>query len=428
MPEAVRIEKIVAGGVGLGRLSDGRVVFVPRTAPSDLAQVEVIEEHRTWTRGRLLDVRGPGPERVDPPCPYYEVCGSCQLQHLSYAAQLDAKAGIITDALRRLGGVAIEEPEVIGSPRQLEYRNRVTFVLLREDVVAAGYHTLHDPEAILDVERCPLAEPAINAAWAALRGAWGTDAERLPGGAELRLTLRATAGGKVGLAIEGGEGYGDVEALLESIPDLESIWGLDVHGEPEWYAGRRALKDTWWGHELRLAGLSFVQVNREAAGLLEEYVRAQCGQVAGRRIIDAYCGFGTRALDLAWEGARVVGIDADEHAIAVAHAAAVESAAPARFVAESVEGVLANELPADVVLLNPPRRGLEPQVIEALLERPTSRIVYVSCDPATLARDLSGLVQGFTLREVKGFDLFPQTSHVETVVTLDRVAGEGASG
>jgi 23S rRNA (uracil1939-C5)-methyltransferase len=162
-------------------------------------------------------------------------------------------------------------------------------------------------------------------------------------------------------------------------------------------------------------------VNRRVAETLDAYVREQLHPVAGKRMIDAYCGFGLRSLELAWQGARVVGIDTDEDAIASATEAAAESGASARFVPASVEDVMAWELPADLVALNPPRRGVGKAVVQALLSDPPARIVYISCDPATLARDLKALSSRFELASIRGFDMFPQTAHVEAVVTLDRV-------
>jgi 23S rRNA (uracil1939-C5)-methyltransferase len=421
--QTLQIEAIVSGGDGLARLADGRVVFVPRTAPGDRVEVEILQEHRQWARGRAVRIVEAGPQRVEPPCPYYRACGGCQLQHLRYDAQREAKATIVADSVRRLGGIEIDAPEVAPSPSPFEYRNRVTFVLRRHGAnVVAGFHGLEQPAEIVDVENCPLALRAINEAWRALRATWGAGAENLPKGDELRLTLRATEDGTVGLAIEDGVGKGEPEALLASVDGLAAIWALDPNGEPAWWAGEAMLADRWGSHRVQVAGTSFLQVNREVAMALDAYVAEGCGEVAGLRVMDAYCGFGRRALDLAWAGARVVGIDADPHGIAMAQGEAVESGASARFVAGSVEDTLASELPADLVLLNPPRRGVHRGVVGALLHEPPERIIYVSCDPATLARDLKELGQKYELGAARAFDMFPQTAHVETVVTLNKSA------
>lgn len=422
-PAAVTIDAIVAGGDGLARAADGRVVFVPRTAPGERVEVEYSEEHRRWARARLRRIIEPGPARREPPCPHYAVCGGCQLQHIDYTTQREAKAEIIVDALRRLGGISVQPPEVESSALQLGYRNRVTFLIRRAGAkVLAGFHSFPNPATIVDIDACPLAESAINRAWASLRAAWGPLAERLPSGGELRLTLRSTSEGEVGLAVEGGEGDGDgqPDALLGAVEGLASIWRLDRNGEADWYVGKATLADRWGEQTLRLAGTSFVQVNRDVAAKLETYVRQQVGEPSGLRVVDVYCGFGRRALQLAWAGARLVGIDSDLHAIAMANSAAAESGAPARFVAAPAAAALPHELPAQLVILNPPRRGVEKRVVEALLRKPPARIIYVSCDPATLARDVKALSGTFGITACRAFDMFPQTAHVESVVTLER--------
>jgi len=358
------------------------------------------------------------------------------LQHLEYGAQLRAKAAIVADSLKRLGHLGVGRLDEFPSPREFEYRNRVSFVLRRTYAgVLAGYHAVDSPDEIVDVERCLLAESSIQEVWRALRASWGPGASQLPMAHELRLTLRAASDGRVGLAIEGGRGSGETARTLLEAAGLAAIWSLDEKGRVTWHAGEEVLSERWGRHHVPLAGTAFLQVNREAARHLETYARKQCGGVAGRRVVDAYCGFGLRALGLAEDGATVVGIDTDQHAIAAAQGVArvldggmsgmpggegVPAHDKARFLAAPVERALAGELPADVVILNPPRRGIARAVVQALLRQPPERIVYVSCNPATLARDLGALGSHFALAACRAFDLFPQTAHVETVATLTR--------
>ncbi len=411
----------MAGGHGLARRPDRPVVFVPRTAPGERVEVEYVEERRQWARARTLKVVEASPERREPVCPHFDVCGGCQLQHLRYEAQLSAKSGIIADALRRLGGQQVDRPDVVPALAEFEYRNRVTFRLKRTRAgVVAGFHAFGDPRKINDIDRCPLAEPSVNRVWEGLRASWGPEAERLPPARELRLTLRASTDGAVGLAIEGAEGRGDPEHLMEQVENLAAIWSLGPDGMIDWHEGPAELPDRWDGHELLLAGKAFVQVNRGVAAQLDAYVIEQCGDVAGARVIDAYCGFGLRTIELTINGARASGIDSDAYAIAAAQGLAVESAAEVRFVPDDVEEGLPRLLPADLVILNPPRRGISVAVVEALLAEPPPAIVYVSCDPATLARDVADLSSIFELVACRGFDMFPQTAHVETVATLTR--------
>ncbi|MHC4093279.1 MAG: class I SAM-dependent RNA methyltransferase [Planctomycetota bacterium] len=420
-PQILDIDAIVAGGDGLARQADGPVIFVPRTVPGERVEVEIVEQRRQFARGRALRILESSPSRRDPICPHYSLCGGCQLQHIEYDSQLAAKAGVIAESLRRLGGIEVEPPTVVPSGSEFEYRNRITLVLRRTgDGVVAGYHALESPGEIVDIDHCPLAEPALNRVWAGLRANWGGDAEQLPPGAELRMTLRAGSDGRVGLAIEGAEGRGAPDALLDSVDGLASIWSLGPDGTFDWHVGSAALTDRWGETELQLAGTAFVQVNREVATKLEQHVRALCGDVSGLAVVDAYCGYGLRTVDLAVAGADAVGIDSNHGAIAAAESAAIEFGASTRFVAAPVEAALHSELPADLVILNPPRRGVASRVVETLLADPPARIIYVSCNPATLARDAKLLSARFRVEACRGFDMFPQTAHVESVLMLVR--------
>lgn len=417
--QEVEITGIAAGGAGVGRLQDGRAVFVHRTAPGETAVVRVVQARKRWARADLLRVLQPAPERRDAPCAYYARCGGCTLEHLEYPAQLAVKARIVADALRRIGKLEVETPEVVGSPTEFRYRNRVAFRLRRlgGGRVIAGFHELSRPDRILDIgASCLLPEPAIARAWSRLRDNWGGDACRLPAGEELRLTLRGTAEGAVALLVEGGYGNGRPMELMAAVPELVAIWhapgGAD--GPLRRLAGAELLTDRWMDEDLSLSGAAFMQVNRGAAALLEEYVASLVAAAPETTIVDGYCGVGVRARRFARAGATVVGIEMDEAAIQEAERTAVPGT---RFVAARVEDALAEHLPADLVLLNPPRGGVETGVAEALKTRRVPRIVYVSCDPATLARDLAAL-DGYEIVSIRCFDLFPQTAHVETVVEL----------
>ena len=416
----VRIDSIAAGGEGVGRLADGRVAFVHRTAPGDVVQIELTERKERWTRGRLLRVLEPSPERREAPCPYYARCGGCTLEHMAYDAQLGAKARIVADALTRIGGLSVETPEVVPSPTEFRYRNRVSFALRRAEHgrVLAGFHALGEPGEIVDMDgACLLPEEPIARVWDALRREWGPDAQRLPSGATLRLTLRANAAGEVSLLVEGGFGPGRPDELVARVPGLVSVWHRPREAAAELIAGAPGLPETWGDETVELSGAAFLQVNRGAAALLEAHVAALAGDVAGLRVVDAYCGVGFHARRFARAGAEVVGIELDPQAVDEATRAAPEGA---RFVEGPVEELIRAELPADLVILNPPRAGVHVDVADALVQAPVERIVYVSCNPATLARDLKRMGGAYRLESVRSFDLFPQTAHVETVVLLSR--------
>jgi 23S rRNA (uracil1939-C5)-methyltransferase len=414
----LRISGIAAGGAGVGRDAGGRAVFVHRTAPGELVRARLIEEKPRWARAGLERVLESSPDRRDAPCRFYARCGGCTLEHLSYEAQLSAKAVIVVDALARIGGIAIDPPAVVASPAELRYRNRVSFSLvrLRDGSVRAGFHELERPDRVLDIdETCLMPEPAVAGAWGELRRVWGRGASRLPSGTRLRLTLRATAAGRTSLLVQGGYSAGRPDELLVRVASLDSIWHQPQPADvPVLLAGASALSESWQGEELSLGGAMFLQVNRGAAALLDEHVMQLAGDVSGRTVVDAYCGVGLHARRLARLGARVRGIELDAQAVQEA-----QRCAPAAvFTAARVEDALPAALPADLVVLNPPRAGVSAEGVAALLAEPPSRIIYISCDPATLARDLKRLAPTFRVRSIRCFDLFPQTAHIESVVEL----------
>jgi 23S rRNA (uracil1939-C5)-methyltransferase len=415
----IRIESIAAGGAGIGRAPDGRAVFVHRTAPGELIDARLLEEKGRWARGELVAIHEPAAARRTAPCSYYARCGGCTLEHLEYDAQLDAKARIVADALQRLGGVSVAPPEVVASPAEFRYRNRVSFTLVRLNTgqVLAGFHELNRPDRVLDIDdACLMPEAAVADAWSAIRRHWGAKAGRLPSGLRLRLTVRAVASGRTALLVQGGFGPGRPDELLQRVPMLHAIWHQPRPDSPSvLLAGDAQLEEAWQDEALSLGGAVFLQVNRQAAVLLEDHVMTVAGDIEGRSIVDAYCGVGLHARRMARRGAQVTGIELDEQAVDEARRAVPG----ARFIADRVESALPTVLPADLVVLNPPRTGLAQEVTDALLATPPPRIIYVSCDPATLARDVRRLAPAYALRSIRCFDLFPQTAHVETVAELE---------
>ena len=421
MAEVVDITGIAAGGAGVGRLADGRAVFVQRTAPGDRARVDLIEKKKTFARGVLRSLEKEGAGRRVAPCPHYDRCGGCTLEHLEYSAQLSAKAGLVYDALTRIGKLDIQRPEVIGSPNEFRYRNRVSFTLARIGPrVIAGFHELDKPGRVLDIGGdCLLPEEPVALAWDQLRHAWGNQASKLPSGPRLRLTLRASAEGAVSLVVEGGYSRGQPEALLEAAPLIQSVWHRPRNDAPiELLAGREAIVESWQDEDLDLSGSVFLQVNRAAASLLEDYVMELAGDVAGKTVLDAYCGVGLHARRLARAGASVTGIELDPLAIEEAKAAKVPNTT---FVCARAEDEMPNYLPADLAIVNPPRAGLHEAATMVLAEKPANRVIYVSCNPATLARDIDRMRGTYAVNSIRSFDLFPQTAHVETVVELQCV-------
>lgn len=422
----LEVESVAGGGDGVAREPGGRVVFVPRTAPGDRAAVRLTEEHGSWARGRVVEILRPGPGRTEAPCPYYEACGGCQLQHLDREAELEAKRRAVADALERIGGREVDVPAVEDPGPPFGYRNRVTFTLRRgADGVVAGYHRREEAGRILDVDECPLAEDPVRRAWSDLRTAWGEGAEILPAGRELRITLRASAEGRIALLVEGdAAGAGEPEAVADAVPGLACYAWRRGDGERRLLAGAATFSERWQGRELRLGPETFLQVNRRAAAAmaahLDRLVADRLGGPAGRRILDLYAGVGVRAVRWAEGGARVAACETDDEAVRSGRELARRAGAEVDFHAARVEDRAASLLPADLAVVNPPRAGLSRQATAALRDAELGALAYVSCDPATLARDLDRLGEAWVVASVQPFDAFPQTAHVESVVWLAR--------
>jgi 23S rRNA (uracil1939-C5)-methyltransferase len=431
------VDGIALGGDGVGRTEEGRVVFIPGTVPGDRVRAELTERRKRWARGRVVELYEAGPGRVEPSCVHAGVCGGCQVMHMDRASQLESLRQGVSDVLSRIGRVDVEVDPVVAGERALGYRNRITTTVRRRGGrVYAGYHSVRG-RRIVDVDRCPLAEPAVEAAWSELRGAWGAGASLLPPGGELRLTLRASADGAVGMMIVGGRPCAPTETdrwrkaagrVLDGVTGLESIWWRPLEAERVHLAGLERLRDTWLGIELDLLPDAFVQVNREVTELLEADLDGQLGPVSGKRILDLYAGVGLRGIRWSASGADVISVEAERDAVETGRQAAAGAGSTPEFVHARVEDVLPRGLAAgaDVIVVNPPRSGLDAAAAESLCAVTASRLVYVSCDPATLARDVDRLSSAWTPVRARPFDAFPQTGHVETVLWFKPREGEAA--
>lgn len=386
--KTVRIERIVAGGRGLARLPDGKALMAAFAAPGELVEVEVERIHRDYVEGVVTNVLEPSRSRIDAKCRLFGDCGGCQLQHLEYPAQLAAKEGIVREQLARIGGLPDAQVNpVVGAENPWSYRNHVRFSTGRKFGDAGFIH--RRGRGLLTVKRCPIADPWVNATLPRLQGhARGLHQIQLRRNAATESTLIAPA--------------------MEVLGD-ES--GQDHYVEE--LAGRR----------FRVSASSFFQVNSAQAEKLVQLVGAELpGQ--GRLLVDAYAGVGTFAAIFAERFERVIAIEESPSALGDAEVN-LEGIESVEFRRAKVEELLPNlaEEP-DVVLLDPPRVGCAPEVLDALVAHAPPTIVYVSCNPTTLARDLKRLTgEGYTLERVTPIDMFPQTAHIECVSRLTRPAG-----
>jgi 23S rRNA (uracil1939-C5)-methyltransferase len=404
----VSIREIAAGGDGVGRLEDGRVVFVPRTAPGDVVELEVTSQKGRFARGRVARIVTPGPDRVDPPCPHYrrDACGGCQVQHLSQAAQLDAKRNIVLQALTRIGRRSAPALDI--SPSETAWRYRTTITVAGDDSGRFGLHPWDRPAAVFPLEDCLIAAQPLMDLWSAVR----SRLELIPEGTT-RLVLRLDREVGKHVLVKGGRAPWDWSALAAAVPGV-AVWWQPEHGATRLVAGRTT----------GFPATAFAQNQPALADRIRSLAVDALEDVAGLRVWDLYGGTGDGARLLAARGAHVTSVDADRSATEWAAAQPRPEGSPAgspAYLAGLVEEVLHRLPQPAAVLLNPPRTGLHLRVaaaLERLAGTGLRRLAYVSCDPATLARDLSRMT-AFRLTRVRAFDLFPQTSHVETVAVLE---------
>lgn len=412
----VTIERIAAGGDGVAR-HDGMVVFVPRAVPGDVVSVSLVRQ-RTFARGQIIAQLTASADREPAPCPHYngDRCGGCQLQGLKYPAQLAIKSELIRDALVRIGKQDVSAVDVTPSPAPWHYRNSLTLALqrdrLRPSGWLAGMHVAGDPEKVFELKECLLAMPSVMEGWRHLMAA----AQELPRATALRVTVRALDAGGLALTVEGGAQWkqSSIDAIVSAVPAVHAIWWVRDDEVRALRYDRRTVQE---------AGASFAQVNPDVADLLRTYVVGQVEALSPDAVVDAYAGSGALSARLRRAGRRITAIELDKEASAVA-GTALRDDPLSRVLTGRVEHLLPHGLPASVVVLNPPRAGVD-AVVPGLLSPATSgvaRIIYVSCDPATLARDVARLGAGWRVTAVQAFDMFPQTSHVETVCTIDRIS------
>jgi 23S rRNA (uracil1939-C5)-methyltransferase len=410
--EVVAITRIAAGGDGVGRLEDGRAVFVPRAAPGEQVRLRPdVKLHKNFAKAEVAEIVAPAAARVTPPCPHYsqDRCGGCQLQHLTYDAQLAAKRAIVGDALRRIGKLEVPDPEIVEAVEEWRYLGKVSLAVKGggKRGRAIGFHPYDRPGYVFPLADCHIADFRLMALWRDLRQRLDLLPERLT-----RLTLRLDRdGGRHVIAESAGEPWLDAERLRAALSgaggDPVVCWWHPVDGAARVVAGP----------ETGFPPTAFEQVNPEMGLVARRWAVAQLGDLRGSVAWDLYGGIGDTAVQLAERGAQVVSVDADEQAVEWARRRASER--PIRFIAGKAEDVLPTLPEPGVVVVNPPRTGLHWNVTLRLTSQPVGHLVYLSRDPATLARDLHRLSATYHLTAVQSFDLFPQTAHVETVAVLE---------
>lgn len=396
------------GGDALGR-REGKVIFVPYAIPGEEALVEIVEDKGSYARAQLVEIVSPSPHRVAPPCPHFGPgkCGGCQWQHIDYQAQLHFKAKVVGDQLARLGRLPdVPVSRTIPSASPWRYRNHVQFAV--SDDGRLGF-VATDGRRVESIEVCYLLHPLLEELFAALDLG-------LPGLRRLSLRAGVHTGDQMILF----ETHDDEPPALES--DLPVSCALLLSdGTPVNLIGNNYLTEVVAGRRFRISATSFFQVNTAAAEELVRVVSEYLAPKGDEMLLDAYCGVGTFALSLADKVSYVIGIEEDAGAVADARLNVTELTN-----VEFIKGSVEVSLPRlgrriDLAVLDPPRQGCKPEALTALIELAPRRVIYVSCDPATLARDARRLADGgYQLLEVQPVDMFPQTYHIESVTLWER--------
>jgi 23S rRNA (uracil1939-C5)-methyltransferase len=448
---SLSIDDLAFGGEGVGR-ADGYVVFVPGGIPGDRVRVRLAEARARFGRGVIESVEEPSPDRVEPPCPYFGRCGGCRLQHMAYPAQLARKAKQVADVLERLGDVTgFELRPILPAEEIYGYRNKMEFTVTRarpgSDRMVVGLHEANRYDAVLDVERCLLQSDAMNALLDEARrffsGAGLSVYDQDSGGGLLRFVMlregRRTGEAMVNV-VTAAPAVSEVAPLgprlRARVPGTSSVVmnvnpkkaSVATGVEEHLLAGRDHVREQLGGLTFQISANSFFQTNTAQAERLFQVVLEAAELGAGDTAVDLYAGTGAISLLLARRCRRVYGIEVAQAAVDDAGRNAAQNgidncvflAGEVRFVLPSL---IAQGVSAEVVVADPPRAGFHPKALAALVRLGPSRLVYVSCDPATLARDAGELVRsGYRLRWVQPVDMFPHTPHIEAVARLDKTA------
>ncbi|HSO27746.1 MAG TPA: class I SAM-dependent RNA methyltransferase [Anaerolineales bacterium] len=401
----VQLTTPLYGGETLGRLPDGRAVFVPWGMPGEVVRIELVEEKRNFARAALVEVIVPAPERIEPRCRHFGICGGCQYQHINYETQLNLKTQVLRDQLQRIGGISAPPVEpMIPCPQPFYYRNHVQFHLTAGGEL--GFYR-SDGESLFAVEECHLPEEVINEVWPQLTF------EPLP---EIeRIGLRAGSDDDVLLVME---------SLALETPEVsvEDLPISAVHKIPEQtivIAGREYVVIQVKERDFRVSAGSFFQVNTPMAEKMVQALLEELPLTENTTALDVYCGAGLFSAFLAERCAQVIGVEVNPGAAEdfvvnlddFDNVSLYEAEAEVALPALAMEGVR-----PDIVVVDPPRAGMERQALDALIELRASTLAYFSCDPATLARDAKRLTKsGYQLEKVIPFDLFPQTYHIESL-------------
>ena len=392
------------GGDALGRLPDGRAVFVPFGLPHETVKIRLTSEKPTFARGEIVEILTASPQRIAARCTHFGVCGGCSYQHLAYPDQLDLKRKLVVDQLKRLGGLPdFPVDPVVASPEPWNYRNTVQFHV--SPVGKLGFQRAGS-NAFVEISECHLPKNTINSLWQQLTLEEGSGITR----AELREGADEDA-------------LLHLESMVDEAPEFEVDFPLSVvysgPSDTMVLSGDEFVVMSVRGRNFKVSAESFFQTNIPVAEAMVEKVLALAGDLSGKTVLDAYCGVGLFSAFLAPSVKELIGMELSDSACDD-FATNLDEFENVSLYMGAVEEVLPSlGLSPELVVIDPPRSGLDARVIDALEKAAPQKIIYVSCDPATLARDVKRFTQkGYTLQSVTPFDQFPQTHHIETISLL----------
>ena len=432
---ALTLDDLLENGQGVGR-SAGIVAFVTGGLPGETVRIAVDAVKRNYVSGHVTTIERASPDRVAPFCPVFPECGGCQTQHLAYRSQLTWKRRMVGDALARLGGLRdVPVDDTVASPEAERYRNKASLVMrFTGGNVQLGFYAART-HRVVPIDGCPVLIPRLDAAVRQLV-AYASKTARPFAGVRHVVARASATGPALVLSFNGakpnrmlGALADELRANVNGLTGLTTSWDLDsenaIFGKRLagiW--GAPALEENVAGARLRFGIASFFQVNTAMLELIAQRIIAETAQAS--RVVDLYCGVGTFGVILGMRGVASTGVEsfkpaADEAAANASINGVVNAAFEHADAVEAVSGKRGRTLLArtDAVILDPPRKGCEAAVLTALAANAVPTILYVSCNPATLARDAKMLVeQGYLLERATPYDMFPQTGHVEIVAVL----------
>lgn len=422
----VKIEKLVYGGDGLGH-HDGHTVFVPYVLPEEVVRVREVERKKKFVRGRAQHIVTPSPGRVSPPCPHFTQCGGCHYQHIPYDAQMNFKAAILRETLSRIGRISWDGPIHSHPSPPLRYRNRAQWKIRPTGARQAIGYFQAASTALCPVEQCPVLSPRLEGVLSTLRALLAEGAlpaslrevEAFVDAADEQVLLNAALESfSISPATLAGQ-------LRAAIPGVETVLFHDMARDRFELFGPGHLNYRVADTIYRVGHLSFFQANRF---LLDELAQAVLAGGEGRLALDLFAGVGLFTIPLSRHYQRVIAVESNAAAARDLEANIAAAACPersrgavsAQTASSPVEKLLNDwqETP-DLIVLDPPRAGVPAEALQRIVSLAPPRVHYLSCDPATLARDLPALLAGgFLIEEIHLFDMFPQTFHIETFVRL----------